>query len=50
MVKKVSDFKTAKLYADALYKSAENSGEVELAAKDIKALENAEISTIKETE
>ena len=48
MVKKVSDFKTAKLYAKALYESAETSGMLPEVLHDVEVLKSAGLGKIDE--
>ena len=48
MAKKANDFKTAKIYAQALYDSAQSAGVLQDVMKDIKSLQDAELTKIKE--
>lgn len=48
MVKKVSNFKTAKLYASALYESAESFDALSMVLHDVEMLKNANLSEVNE--
>lgn len=48
MVKKVSNFKTAKIYASALYESAEVSGALPAVLHDVETLKSAELNKLDE--
>lgn len=48
MVKKVSDFKTAQIYAQALYESAQSESDMNEIMHDVEVLKNVGLSEMKE--
>ena len=49
-MKKATDFKTARIYASALYESAQESGALEKVYGDFETLQEIKLSSIKEAE